>query len=125
MERTCRWHSIAASLFACAAVSALPHAAQAAPPIQVYGALPGVELVRLSPSGQRVAMIGVIGEERRLVIISADNKLLKSGVIGDSKVRDLNWAGDDHEDHFLSREATRIAMLTAAVDFVQKYDPAQ
>jgi dipeptidyl aminopeptidase/acylaminoacyl peptidase len=30
-----------------------------------------------------------------------------------------------HEDHFLSREATRLAMLTAAVNFVQKYDPAQ
>jgi len=29
-----------------------------------------------------------------------------------------------HEDHFLSRESTRIAMLEAAVSFVEKYNPA-
>jgi dipeptidyl aminopeptidase/acylaminoacyl peptidase len=29
-----------------------------------------------------------------------------------------------HEDHFLSREVTRIAMLKAALNFVEKYDPA-
>jgi dipeptidyl aminopeptidase/acylaminoacyl peptidase len=28
-----------------------------------------------------------------------------------------------HEDHFLSREATRIAMLKASVAFVEKYNP--
>src|SRR5258706_11732245 len=29
------------------------------------------------------------------------------------------------EDHWLSRENTRIAMLKAAVGFVQKYNPAE
>jgi dipeptidyl aminopeptidase/acylaminoacyl peptidase len=29
-----------------------------------------------------------------------------------------------HEDHFLSREVTRIAMLKAALNFVEKYNPA-
>jgi len=29
----------------------------------------------------------------------------------------------EHEDHFLSREVTRTAMLKSAVAFVEKYDP--
>jgi dipeptidyl aminopeptidase/acylaminoacyl peptidase len=29
------------------------------------------------------------------------------------------------EDHFLSRDVTRLAMLKAALKFVEKYDPAQ
>ena len=30
-----------------------------------------------------------------------------------------------NEDHFLSRDATRLAMLQAAVSFVEKYNPAR
>jgi hypothetical protein len=30
-----------------------------------------------------------------------------------------------HEDHFLSRGVTRLAMLKAALNFVEKDDPAQ
>jgi len=30
----------------------------------------------------------------------------------------------DNEDHWLSREETRVQMLTAAVAFVQKHNPA-
>ena len=44
----------------------------------------------------------------------------------------LKWAGKPvqfvdlgKEDHFLSRSVTRIAMLTAAVEFVEKYNPPQ
>lgn len=68
----------------------------AAPPIETYGRLPGIDLVQLSPSGERVAMIGVVGESRRLIVLSADRKLLQSGSVGDAKIRDLAWAGDDH-----------------------------
>jgi len=96
MERSHHRHLIPALLCVCAVVPALPQAARAAPPIEAYGRLPGVELLRISPSGERIALIGVLGEERRLVVLSADNKLLKTGVVGENKVRDLRWAGDDH-----------------------------
>jgi dienelactone hydrolase len=95
MERTRRGPSLLALLLACV-FPALPRATPAAPPIEAYGRLPGVELVRISPSGERIALIGVVGEQRRLVILSAENKVLKSGVIGENKVRDIHWAGDDH-----------------------------
>jgi len=48
------------------------------------------------PSGRAHSADRVVGEQRRLLILSADNKLLKTGVVGENKVRDLHWAGDDH-----------------------------
>jgi hypothetical protein len=87
MERSCRWPGI---------LALLAGSVHATPPLEAYGQLPGVELVRISPSGERIALIGVVADQRRLAIISADNKLLKTGVVGDSKVRDLNWAGDEN-----------------------------
>lgn len=41
-------------------------------------------------------MIGVVGEARRLVVLTSDRKPLQSGAVGDAKIRDLTWAGDDH-----------------------------
>ena len=46
----------------------------APPPVEAYGKLPAVEQVRLSPSGQRYAFIAVIGEQRRLVAVTADGE---------------------------------------------------
>jgi hypothetical protein len=42
--------------------------AGAAPPLEAYGNLPQVEYMRVSPSGSRVAMVGVIAEKRQLVL---------------------------------------------------------
>jgi dipeptidyl aminopeptidase/acylaminoacyl peptidase len=117
MERTRRRLLIPAFLLA-GLLPAQPRTARAAPPIEAYGRLPGVELVRLSPSGERVALIGVVGEQRRLFIMNADNKVLKTGLIGDSKVRDLNWAGDDH------LLVTTSATMNLQLDFGHKYELA-
>ena len=70
--------------------------ASAAPPIEAYGKLPALEQVSLSPSGERYAMIAVVGETRRLLVATVDNKLLLSAVVGDAKVRGVYWAGEDH-----------------------------
>ncbi len=70
--------------------------ARAAPDIETYGKLPGIELVRLSPSGNRYAFIAVVDEQRRLVVAGVDGQLLFNSSVGDSKVRDLNWAGEDY-----------------------------
>lgn len=81
-------------------VAALPtqeSASAAPPPIEVYGALPATELVQLSPSGRRVALITVIGEERRIVLVDlAEGKALGSSDIARVKVRDMTWIGEDH-----------------------------
>jgi dipeptidyl aminopeptidase/acylaminoacyl peptidase len=70
--------------------------AQAAPPLEAYGDLPQVELMRVSPSGSRVAMIGVANDKRRLIVTDVtQNKVLKAAAVGENTVRDLSWAGDD------------------------------
>jgi dipeptidyl aminopeptidase/acylaminoacyl peptidase len=69
----------------------------AAPSIDDFGNLPQVELMRVSPSGNHIALIGVDHGKRQLLIAdSADNKVLKAAVVGENKVRDVQWSGDEH-----------------------------
>ncbi|WP_122467163.1 alpha/beta hydrolase family protein [Brevundimonas lutea] len=66
------------------------------PPLRAYGALPSLELVELSPSGDRVAFIGVSGEQRRLVLVDLKAGTSLSNVdIGAIKMRGLRWIGED------------------------------
>ncbi|MCC7330857.1 MAG: S9 family peptidase [Gammaproteobacteria bacterium] len=75
---------------------AVATAAPAASPLEVYGHLPGVEHLALSPSGERVATIAVMGERRRLIVATTRGKLLQAVEAGDFKIRDVWWADDDH-----------------------------
>jgi dipeptidyl aminopeptidase/acylaminoacyl peptidase len=115
MERTRPW------IWACAcllggALLTVTHSVPAAPPVEAYGHLPGVELVRISPSGEHIALIGVAGEKRRIIILTADNQLVKMGEIGDSKVRELAWVGDDHVLITIS------ATVSLQLEFGQSYE---
>jgi hypothetical protein len=47
---------------------ALSAVAGAAPPLEAYGGLPQFELARVSPSAGHIAMIGVNGGQRQLII---------------------------------------------------------
>jgi dipeptidyl aminopeptidase/acylaminoacyl peptidase len=79
-----------ALLFAAAA----PVRAQVVP-LEVYGALPALELVEPSPDGDRVALVTVAGADRALVIIDLrTSQLLGRIEVGLAKVRDLTWIGD-------------------------------
>jgi dipeptidyl aminopeptidase/acylaminoacyl peptidase len=73
-----------------------PIQARAAPPIEAYGALPGVETLRLSPSGDRYALIATVDEARRLVVATVAGEVLLSAKLGTTKIRSLLWAGEDH-----------------------------
>ncbi|HZV85772.1 MAG TPA: S9 family peptidase [Brevundimonas sp.] len=82
----------AAGLFLTAAA-----AAQDTAPLEAYGALPAHELVEVSPSGDRLAYVTVVGEERALVINDLNDMSLIGGVrAGAVKVRDIGWVGEDH-----------------------------
>lgn len=70
--------------------------ARAAPPLEVYGGLPGVELVSLSPSGDKYALVAVVGETRKLVVLNHDGQVLSAASAGAAKVRQIRWAGADH-----------------------------
>lgn len=65
-------------------------------PLSAYGSLPSLELVELSPSGDRVAFITVAGEQRRLAVVDVVKERSLGGVIvGEAKVRNLQWVGDE------------------------------
>ena len=67
----------------------------AAPPLEVYGATPAIELVQLSPSGELIARITVRGETRSLAVTRiATREDLFVGDISVIKVRDLRWIGE-------------------------------
>ena len=63
-------------------------------PLSVYGQLPGFERAAISASGDHVAIVGTMESERRLVVVDGAKKLIISAVLGDAKVRGIDWAGD-------------------------------
>jgi dipeptidyl aminopeptidase/acylaminoacyl peptidase len=72
-------------------------AASAPPPISLYGQLPNVQRMTLSPDGTKWA--AVMGDEKAAQIqvrSLADNKLLSVTPAEKSKVRSVTWAGNDH-----------------------------
>lgn len=90
------------AMAACAAALMLgavgaPVLAQEVAPLQTYGALPGFDLVELSPSGDRLAFIVTEGDQRALLIHDLSDMSVIGGVrAGDVKVRDLTWIGETH-----------------------------
>lgn len=68
----------------------------AAPPLETYGKLPALDLVRLSPSGNKIAFIAVDGENRKLFIRQTGGDALLVAPVGTTKIRDLEWAGEDN-----------------------------
>jgi dipeptidyl aminopeptidase/acylaminoacyl peptidase len=69
----------------------------AAAPLEIYGRLPLMEDVRLSPDGTMIAVAMTDGENRVIVIRSlADNKVVGGVRAGETKVRDIRWAGSDY-----------------------------
>ena len=88
----------------------------APPPVEAYGKLPALELMRLSPSGDKFAFVAVAKEKRQVYVATVAGKLLASGQAGQNKVRDIAWAGDDHVLIFSSATADLRA------DYGYKYE---
>lgn len=66
-------------------------------PVEAYGRLPAYELSVLSPSGDRVAHVITRGDERVMLVNALPGgEMLGGARIGDAKVRDLVWAGEEH-----------------------------
>ncbi len=66
------------------------------PPIEDYGRLPAMDLVRLSPRGERYAYVGRLDGKAYIVVATTSNEPLAKVPIGKSKVISLDWAGEDH-----------------------------
>jgi hypothetical protein len=67
-------------------------------PLDVYGRLPSLEEVALSPDGSRLAFVRNLDNERLLGVLSlaehkVQGKLMRMGSV---KLRSISWADDDH-----------------------------
>ena len=94
-------------------------------PLAAYGALPSLEMVKLSPSGQRLAFITVTGEERTLVLLDLATKAQVGGAgVGVAKVRDLEWIGEDRVLVTTSKTETipQLGIFKAELFSSQIYD---
>lgn len=66
------------------------------PPIEAYGQLQEVSDVAISPNGERVAFILRNEGVNRLVVFSFNGEEPLIIGVGDLKVNDVDWAGDEH-----------------------------
>ncbi len=82
--------AMAALMFTAVAAHAAP------PPLSAYGSLPAIEDLDISASGKLLAFVGVVGENRRLVMQDLSGGVIGVIDVGDSKVRGIMWAGDEH-----------------------------
>jgi dipeptidyl aminopeptidase/acylaminoacyl peptidase len=74
-----------------------PGGAAAAVPLEVYGRLPSLENVALSPDGSRIAFVRTTENVRILAVVSiTDDKALGALRIGELKLRGIEWADDNH-----------------------------
>ncbi len=65
-------------------------------PLQVYGRLPTIEQMAISPDGTLLAYVTFVESKRTIIIYSIDKaKAIDVLDIGDQKLRDLSWADND------------------------------
>lgn len=83
------------SLAAAFAATIWARATMASPPLDAYGDLENVEDVAISPNGEMLAVAGMIGEERRVILLDGSRKLIAARGMGDLKFQSVSWAGDE------------------------------
>jgi dipeptidyl aminopeptidase/acylaminoacyl peptidase len=92
----CKQPGFVASLLA-AALLAAAMACNAAAPLEAYGRLATLEDVVLSPDGQKLAFVHTAADARILAVMSlADRKVLGGAQLGETKLRSIHWADNDH-----------------------------
>ncbi|MNQ41635.1 Prolyl tripeptidyl peptidase precursor [compost metagenome] len=85
----------AALALAAASIMAMGEARAQTPPLTAYGASPVIDYIALSPSGGLIARIVVVNEARALAVTRMDTgQHVFAAAIGEAKVRDLSWIGE-------------------------------
>lgn len=66
-------------------------------PLEVYGRLPSLEDVALSPDGTRLAFVRTTADTRLIEVISLVGRKAVGGLrVGETKLRNVQWADNDH-----------------------------
>ncbi|WP_241209637.1 alpha/beta hydrolase family protein [Brevundimonas fluminis] len=116
-----------AALAPAVCVAQAPPPTGSKPPLSAYGALPAVELVALSPTGRRLAFVGVSGETRVLSVVDMDDRTVvgRAG-IGEVKVRDVQWI--DEEQVLVTVSSTEflpdLGLVKEELFFARVFEPA-
>ena len=107
----------AAVLLVAAAAAAAPLTPYEHEALAMYGQLPAFEQVALSPDGARIAYIGTLGETRHVLVknLTDGRKLLDFTAATGQKLRDLNWADDQHV-------LATVSMTTTVPFWLREYD---
>jgi dipeptidyl aminopeptidase/acylaminoacyl peptidase len=66
------------------------------PDLALFGALPSIEDVQISPDGSKLAVITTDGEQRFLTIRKTEGGGLAGIAVGDKKLRSVTWAGENN-----------------------------
>lgn len=65
-----------------------------APPLAYYGDLPAIEEAEVSPSGAYTALLMTTQGQRVITVLDATGAPVKQLVVGDAKVRGIEWVGE-------------------------------
>jgi len=110
-----KWILVATAVLACGSARAAP--------LEVYGKLPSVEDVSISPDGSRLAMILTDGEKRTIRIENlAQHKIERVLDAGDAKLRGLLWGGPDHLIVLRSTTATIVGLDASKREYFLGFD---
>lgn len=83
-------------VFAVAVMGLSTAKAEGKPDLAIYGALPMVEDVQISPDGSKLAVITTDGDQRFLTIRKTAGGGIAGVSVGANKLRSITWAGEDH-----------------------------
>ena len=88
-------------------------------PLEVYGHLPDLEEVSLSPDGTRVAMINTVGNDRFLMVLSLTEhkRIGKALRLGSVKLRSVGWADNSRLMLISSTTAAPVGLIGAAAEW--------
>ena len=83
--------------FACLAATASAEIPAALPSIDVFGGLPSLEDLVISPNGKRIAFVKTSGEARVVYAYDLGTSAPLAGVkVGDTKLRSVQWVDDNN-----------------------------
>src|SRR5262245_47685248 len=111
--------AVALAFIGCAAERKAPAVPRLPEQSAVYGRLPGIENVEVSPDGARVAFVKTLADGQRVVAVFslAEDRLSSSTRVGGEKLRYLRWLDDES----LLLATTRTAVPRGVMGSAEEY----
>jgi len=114
--------SFLAAIAACFALCSTVALAAEKPDLALYGRLPQIESVTISPDGSKLALILTDGEERVLAIRNLNGETLAGVKASKTKLRGVLWAGEDHVVLLSTQTANVYGLSGPAREYMMAVD---